>query len=93
MFDELFADDSDDYNKGVSTTVYGTKLAVVRFNDAEAPYAYLFTMWEGYEIGVTVACMDADGSYRPITDDQVQRVVDFLSEVWMANKEADAPAA
>ena len=93
MIDELFADDSDNYDKGVSTTAYGTKLAVVRFNDAEAPSAYIFTMWKGYEIGVTVMNVDSDGNFRPITDDQVQRVTDFLSEVWMNNKDAEAPAA
>ena len=93
MIDELFADDSDNYDKGVSTTEYGTKLAVVRFNDPEAPFAYLFTMWEGYEIGVTVVNLESDGSYRAITDDQVQSVVNFLSEVWMENKDAEAPTA
>ena len=93
MIDELFADDSDSYDKGVSTTAYGTKLAVIRFNDTEAPSAYIFTMWKGYEIGVTVMNVDSDGNFRPITDDQVQRVTDFLSEVWMNNKDAEAPAA
>ena len=93
MIDELFADDSDSYDKGVSTTAYGTKLAVIRFNDTEAPSAYIFTMWKGYEIGVTVMNIDPDGDFRPITDEQVQRVTDFLSEVWMNNKDAEAPAA
>ena len=93
MIDELYSDDSNNYDKGVSTTAYGTKLAVVRFNDPEAPYAYLFTMWEGYEIGVTFMNVDSDGTYKAVTDDQVQRVVDFLSEVWMDNKDAEAPAA
>lgn len=93
MIDELFADDSNNYDKGISTTAYGTKLAVVRFNDPEAPFAYFFTMWEGYEIGVTVVNMESDGTCRQITDDQVQRVVDFLSEVWMDNKNAEVPAA
>ncbi len=93
MLDELFSDDSDNYDKGVSTTAYGTKLAVIRFNDAEAPSAYIFTMWKGYEIGVTVVNLDPDGTYRAVTDDQVQRVTDFLSEIWMKNKDAEAPAA
>ena len=93
MIDELFADDSSNYDKGVSTTAYGTKLAVVRFNDSEAPSAYIFTMWKGYEIGVTVVNIDPEGNFRLITDDQVQKVTDFLSEVWMNNKEAEAPAA
>ena len=93
MIDELFADDSSNYDKGVSTTAYGTKLAVVRFNDSEAPSAYIFTMWKGYEIGVTVVNIDPEGNFRLITDDQVQKVTDFLSEVWMNNKEAEVPAA
>ena len=93
MLDDMFADDSDNYDKGVQTTAYGTKLAVIRFNDPEAPYAYIFSVWNGYEVGVTVTCVDADGLFRAVTDDQVQRVTDFLSEVWMNVSAAETPAA
>lgn len=93
MIDDLYADDGVSYDKGVQTTAHGTKLAVVRFNDPESPSVYIFSKWQGYEIGVTVALLNDDGIYQPINDDQVQKVVDFLSEVWMNTKEAEAPAA
>ena len=70
------------------------RLAVIRFTDPEAPSAYIFSKWNDYEIGVNVFSVDADGAYRQITDEQVQHVVDFLSEVWMSNTdEVQAPAA
>lgn len=83
MLDDLYSDEYDSYDKGVRTTAYGTKLAVVRFNDPEAPSAYVFSVWHGYEVGLTVYSMDEESNLKPITDDQVQKVVDFLSEVWM----------
>ena len=93
LIDDLYADEGN-YDAGVRTTAHGTKLAVVRFNDPEAPLAYIFSVWNDYEIGVTVTSMADDGTYRQITDDQVQELVDFLSEVWMNNTdEAAAPAA
>ena len=83
MLNELYADDAESYDTGVETTAYGTKLAVVRVNDPEDLHAYIFSTWKGYEVGVTAVCMDEDGTYKPVTDDMVQRIVDFLSEVWM----------
>ena len=94
MLDELYSDDSDNYDTGVRTTAYGSKLAVVRFNDPEAPYAYIFSTWNGYEVGVTVTSVNENGTFAQITDDQVEHVVNFLSEVWMNEKtEEAAPAA
>ena len=95
MVTELFADDSSDLEIGVQTTAYGTKLAVIRFNDLEAPSLYVFSVWQGYEIGLSAFHVDGeDATMRPITDEQVQQVVDFLSEVWMTVDEAaEAPAA
>ena len=93
MLDELYADDSDNYDTGVRTTAYGSKLAVVRFNDPESPFAYIFTTWNSYEVGVTVTCVNENGTFAQITDDQVEKVVNFLSEVWMNEKEEEAPAA
>ena len=94
MLKELYSDDSESFDTGVRTTAYGTKLAVVRFNDPEAPSAYVFSVWKGYEVGLTLISVDEKGAQRQITDDQVQKVVDFLSEVWMSVDEpAEAPAA
>lgn len=96
MLKELYADESDNFSTGVQTTAYGTKLAVVRFNDPEAPSLYVFSIWQGYEIGLTAISLDADGNAKQISDDEVQKVVDFLSEVWMSVDEAEAaetPAA
>ncbi len=92
MLNELFGDDFDNIQTAVHTTAYGTKLAVVRNNDPEGPFAYIFTVWNGYEIGVTVD-NSSDCTLKPITDEQINAVVNFLSEAWMNVKEAEAPAA
>ena len=88
MMTELFADDYTSFDMGVKVTAYGTKLAVVRFNDPESPSAYVFSIWNGYEIGLTLVSEDEDGNYRQITEDQLNKVVDFVSEVWMFEKPA-----
>ena len=86
MLRDLYADDSDDYDMGVKTTAYGTKLAIVRFNDVTAPGAYVFTVWNDFEIGLTVTSVNEDGTFNGITDEQLEKVVDFISELWMTNK-------
>ena len=86
MVNELFKDDSDALETGVRTTAHGTKLALVHFNDESAPSAYIFTTWQGYEIGLTLVSMDAEQKYVPVTDEQIDKVVAFLSEMWMNEK-------
>ena len=94
MLQEMFADDAEYFDIDVLTTAYGTKLGIIRINDEEAPSTYIMSVWQGYEIGVTVMNVEAStGEYRAVTDEQVQKVVDFLSEVWMNVAESEAPAA
>ncbi len=80
--------DAEDYETGVLTTAYGTKLGVIRFS-GEAPSAYIMTVWHDYEVGLTLACVDETGAYQPITDEALQKVVDFVSELWMTEKTAE----
>lgn len=89
MLRGLYADDSDDFELGVKTTAYGTKLAIVRFNDLSAPSAYVFTVWNDFEVGLTVASIDAEEHFHPITDEQLEKVVDFVSELWMTKPAAE----
>ena len=93
MLTALYEDDADSFDIGVQTTAYGTKLGVIRFNDEEAPGAYIMSVWHNYEIGVTVMNVDENGNYRQVTDDQIQKIVSFLSEVWMNLAETETPAA
>ncbi len=88
MAASLYSDTFDDYEVAVKTTAYGTKLIVVRFNDPESPYAYMHTVWNNYEIGLTVANVDANGKYNPVTDEQIDASVAFISELWMSEKAA-----
>ena len=88
MVKELFSDDSDQLEIGVMTTAHGTKLAVVRMNDETAPSAYIFTVWNDYEVGLTVVAENENG-YTQVTDEQLDRVVDFISELWMNTKAAE----
>ncbi len=83
MIDELYADDFTGYEKSVAVTAYGTKLAVMRVNDPGYPYAYLFTIWNNYEIGLSLFHVDKNGRYQPVTDDQITQVVNFTSELWI----------
>ncbi len=87
MMLEYFADVYDDVETGVKTTAYGTKLAVARLNDPEAPYAYIMTYWQGYEIGMTLINTDENYNFYPITDEQINEAVDFFSELWMTVEE------
>ena len=97
MMREMYADDAENFDVDVHTTAYGTKLAVARFNDDAAPSLYVFSIWKGYEIGLTAVNMAEDGTQKQISDEEVQKVVDFLSEVWMSADEAaeaaETPAA
>ena len=77
MMKELYEDDSDAFDTEVQTTAYGTKLAVVRFKDEEAPSLYVFSVWQDYEIGLTAVSVDADGIPQQITDEQVKKVVEI----------------
>ncbi len=91
MADDLFSDDFGDFEKGVAVTAYGTMLSVVRCNDPGSPFAYIFTVWNDYEIGLSLFCRDSAGNQRPISDAQISRIVDFVSELWIySNAEASS---
>lgn len=83
MVKEMYRDEYDSFDVGVQTTAYGTKLVVIRFNDVEAPSTYVYTVYKDYEVGLTMVSEDAEGNKKQITDDQVQKMVDFVSELWM----------
>lgn len=85
---DVFADESVIVDRQVLTTAYGTKIAVVRFEDS----AYAWTKWNGFEIGATLTNVDAEGNYGPITDEQLKNMTDFLSEFWMKVKISDPEA-
>lgn len=101
LIDNLFGDgEYEDYEKRVVSTAYGTKIAMIRVNDEEEPMAYAWTRWNGFEIGLTLTNVGEDGDFAPVTDEQIENMVAFASEVWMhmnvseANAEAtEAPAA
>lgn len=83
MVDELFSDDYAAYDTSIAVTAYGTKLAVVRFNDAASPYVYIFTIWQNYEIGLSIFSVDNAGNPLPVTDEQISQIVNFVSELWV----------
>ena len=80
---DAFSAEFDSFDVDVLTTGYGTKLAVVQFNDAESPYVYMYTIYKGYEVGLTAISQDENGNYKPVTDAQLQNVLDFVTELWM----------
>ncbi len=85
IVDTLFAD-FDDKEAAYLATAYGTKLVVVRINDQESPFVYMYTIWKNYEIGLTLENVTAEGKFQLITDAQLDEAVAFMSELWMKDK-------
>ena len=83
MIDDLYGAEYANYDKQVVTTNYGTKIAVIRVNDEQSAMAYAWSVWNNFEIGFTLVALDAEGNYLPITDEQVQNMAAFASEIWM----------
>jgi len=81
--DELYGDEYDSYEKVVVSTTHGTKIAVLRVNDPEEPMAYAWSKWNNFEIGMTLTNVNDEGEFQPITDEQLENVIAFTSEVWM----------
>ncbi len=78
--------DFDDAEMAYLTTAYGTRLIVVRVNDPESPFAYMFTVWNNYEIGLTLEKVSEEGRFQQINDAQLDEAVAFMSELWMKDK-------
>ena len=83
---DAFSEEFASVEVDVLTTAYGTKLAVMRFNDVDGSLVYMYTVYKGYEVGLTVVSQDEEGNFKDITDEQLQDVVDFVSELWMGEE-------
>ena len=93
MIDDLYGPEYDSYDKQVVTTTYGTKIAVVRANDEVAPMAYAWSRWNNFEIGITLVNIDPDGKFLKVSDEQIQNMTAFASEVWMHMNISEADGA
>ena len=60
-------------------TAYGTKLMVVKEVDEQVDYVDIYSIYKGYEVEIVVLAMD-EGNVG-LTDEQIQMVIDFLSEL------------
>ena len=67
----------DDVNISYTETAYGTKLMVIQEADGSVDYVDFYSVYLGYEIEIVVVAQNEDG----LTDEQIQMVVDFLSEL------------
>ena len=67
----------DDVEITYTETAYGTKLMVVKEADGSADYVDFYSVYLGYEIEIVVVAQDENG----LTDEQIQMVIDFLSEL------------
>lgn len=84
MVKATYGDEFDDINIGFETTEHGTKLVVIRIDDAEAPLAMFYTVYKGYEFSLTAISGDPlNGEFKPLTDEQIEKVVAFISDIWM----------
>ena len=70
-------------------TAYGTKLMMVKEAEGTVDYVDFYTIYRGYEIEIVLAAGNTDAG---LTDEQIQMVVDFLSDLDFASPD-DVPAA
>lgn len=61
-------------------TAYGTKLIIVKGHILERTVVQVFSVYKAYEVRV-VAYKGQEASDVTLTDDQIQMIIDFLSEM------------
>ena len=76
MIENYFREE-DNVDISYTETAYGTKLMVVKEMEDTVSYVDFYSVYLGYEIEIVVASMTEDG----LTDEQIQMVIDFLSEL------------
>ena len=74
--------EEDDVVFDTAETAYGTKLLVVKEVGDSADYVDFYTIYKGYEIEFVLFAGTAEnGESLPLTDEQIQMAIDFLSEM------------
>ena len=76
----------DDVDISYTETAYGTKLMMIKEVEGIVNYVDFYSVYLGYEIEIVVVAQDENG----LTEEQIQMVVDFLSELDFVEADKDA---
>ncbi len=79
MIEESFSSE-DAVEIAYMETAYGTKLMVVKEVLEGTDYIDFYTVYKGYEVEVVLTYED-ESTEKSITEEQIQMVVDFLSDM------------
>ena len=83
---DSFANDGDEVTISYTETAHGTKLLVARDSDGFVDIVAFITVYEGYMIEFDMTTgSQASG---PLTDEQIQMCIDFLSDLDFIPEEA-----
>lgn len=85
MIENSFREE-DDVDISYTETAYGTKLMMIQEADGSVDYVDFYSVYLGYEIEIVVIAQNENG----LTGEQIQMVVDFLSELDFVAAEDDA---
>ncbi len=94
--DTFTEDDTVEISK--MTTAYGTDLLVIKETRDETDYVDFYTIYKGYEIEMVLTHVTApepgkeEAEFIPVTDEEIQMAVQFLSDLDFVPTTAEAPA-
>ena len=90
--------EEDDVDISRMTTAHGTELLVIKEIRNETDYVDFYTIYKGYEIELIITHVTTDDSDAeeaaviPVTEEEIQMAVQFLSDLDFVPAAAEAPA-
>ena len=90
--------EEDDVEISKMTTAYGTELFVIKEIRDEVDFVDFYTIYKGYEIEMIITHVPADDPEAedapivPVTEEEIQLAVQFLSDLDFVPAAAEAPA-
>ena len=90
--------EEDQVEISTMTTAYGTELLVIKENKDQVDYVDFYTIYKGYEVEMVLTHATAEDSEAedaeivPVTEEEIQLAVQFLSDLDFVPDTAEAPA-
>ena len=93
--DSFMEDDTVEISK--MATAYGTELLVVKENRDETDYVDFYTVYKGYEIEMVLTHVEPaepgeEAVFAPVTDEEIQLAIQFLSDLDFVPEAEETPA-
>ncbi len=79
----IFQEHYDEPEHWITETGMGTKLIMIRDKSDADPFVEIITVYKGYEVSVLI---DPGVTGVKITDEQIQRAIDFLTDMQITNE-------